>query len=125
LGDLCRHLANTFSGRTRVLVTFTQEGPVSVPPPVKEAFYRVAQEALNNIAKHAASSQVTIRLQGHAGSSEMLIRDDGIGFAPTDLTAESLGLQIRRERAAAVGAQLTVDSAPGAGTTVRLSWLET
>ncbi len=124
LGDLCRHLANAFSGRTRVPVAFAQEGPVSLPPPVKETFYRVAQEALNNIAKHAAATQVALRLQGQEGHAEMTIRDDGVGFAPSDLTAENLGLQIMRERAAAIGAQLAIESAPGAGTTVRLWWHE-
>lgn len=124
LGDLCRHLANAFSGRTRVPVAFTQEAQAALPPPVKETFYRVAQEALNNIAKHANAGQVHLHLVAQPEQAEVIIHDDGAGFDPATLTPENLGLAIMRERAAAIGAQLTIESAPGAGTTVQLRWCE-
>lgn len=122
LGDLYRHLVNAFSGRTRVPVTFTQEGQAPLPAPVKEVLYRVAQEALNNIAKHANANAVHLRLNAQPGWAEVSIHDDGAGFDPADLTAENLGLKIMRERAAAIGAQLTIVSQPGVGTRVEVLW---
>lgn len=122
LGDLCRHLANAFSGRTRVPVDFVQEGQAPLPPDVKEAFYRVAQEALNNVAKHANASAVQLHLDAQPGLAEMSIRDDGAGFNAADLAPENLGLKIMRERVEAIGAQLSIDSRPGAGTIVELVW---
>lgn len=124
LGDLYRHLVNAFSGRTRVPVTFTQDGQSPLPAPVKEVFYRVAQEALNNIAKHANASVVHLHLNAQPGWAEVAIHDDGAGFDPGDLTAENLGLKIMRERAAAIGAQLTIVSQPGVGTQIELLWRE-
>ncbi len=124
LGDLCRHLANAFSGRTRIPVAFTQDGQAALPPQVKETFYRVAQEALNNIAKHAAARQVQLSLVLQPDRAELVIRDDGAGFDPSTLAPENLGLKIMHERAAAIGAQLTVESRPGAGTCVTITWEE-
>lgn len=122
LGDLCRHLANAFSGRTRVPVTFTQDGQAALPPVVKETFYRVAQEALNNIAKHADAGQVQFHLALRPERAEVVIRDDGAGFDPATPAPENMGLKIMRERAAAIGARLTVESQPGAGTRVTMVW---
>lgn len=122
LGDLCRHLANAFSGRTRVPVDFAQDGQAPLPPDVKEAFYRVAQEALNNVAKHANASQVQIDLDAQPGRARVAIRDDGVGFQAGELVAENLGLKIMRERADSIGAQLSIHSQPGAGTRIELTW---
>ena len=122
LGDLYRHLANAFSGRTRVPVDFVQEGQAPLPPDVKEAFYRVAQEALNNVAKHANASAVQLRLNAQPGWAEVIIRDDGDGFDAARLTPENLGLRIMRERAEAIGAQMSIASRPGEGTCIELVW---
>jgi signal transduction histidine kinase len=122
LGDLYRHLANAFTGRTRVPVTFTQEGQAPLPSAVKEAFYRVAQEALNNVAKHANASEVQMRLNVQPGWAEVAIRDDGAGFDAAELTPENLGLKIMRERAEAIRAQLSIHSRPGDGTQIDLVW---
>ncbi len=122
LGDLCRHLANAFSGRTRVPVAFTQEGQAPLPPPVKEVCYRVTQEALNNIAKHANASDVQLHLNAQPGWVEVTIRDNGDGFDSARLAPENLGLTIMRERAESIGARLSIDSQPGMGTQVQLVW---
>ncbi len=122
LGDLYRHLANAFTGRTRVPVTFTQDAQAAPPPQVKETLYRVAQEALNNIAKHANAGQVQLHLMTQADRAQVVIRDDGAGFDPATLAPESMGLKIMRERAAAIGAQLTVESRPGYGAQVTMVW---
>jgi signal transduction histidine kinase len=122
LGDLYRHLTNAFTGRTRIPVALTQEGQSPLPPDVKEVFYRVAQEALNNIAKHAGASQVQIHLIVHEGDAEVSIQDDGCGFDLVAMTPEHMGLKFMRERVDAVHAKLNIDSAPGAGTQIQMRW---
>jgi PAS domain S-box-containing protein len=149
LGDLLRQLANAFTGRTNVPVSVNIAGEHVLPAEIQVALYRICQEALNNIAKHAGASRVEIDLQYDAGTAndtetvqassfvaysgvpqkivvssvEMRIRDDGHGFDPGELTAPGhYGLGMMRERAEAVGAQLTVTSRPGNGTEVTLRW---
>jgi len=85
----------------------------------------MTQEALNNIAKHAAANQVTITGCYDPERVQLRITDDGRGFDPSALAPESLGLGIMRERAANIGATLHVDSQPGAGTEVRVYWQAT
>ncbi len=83
--------------------------------------FRIAQEALNNALKHADAAAVTVALD--AGPPVTLtVRDDGAGFNPRDarIRTRRLGLTSMRERAAAIGGALDIESAPGAGTTVRL-----
>lgn len=94
----------------------------TLPPDVQIAFYRIAQEALNNIDKHAQATQVEIRVQDHPDQLELLIKDDGSGFDNLEVAGTSLGLNIMRERAAAVGAQISINSAVGSGTEVRVIW---
>ncbi len=129
---LLTQLAQAFSGRTGVpaSVHANCDPEFAAPYAVKIAFYRVAQEALNNVAKHAKANCVTIRYstrslsQGlsQAGSVRLAVIDDGRGFAADAMGPEKLGLAIMRERAAAVGAQLTVDSEPGLGTHLFMVW---
>jgi len=89
------------------------------PLAVKEALYRIAQEALHNTVKHARASTVELMLE--SGSRELVLRvsDDGRGFDPDGEFPGHLGLRSMRERAAAVGGALHVDSAPGRGTRLR------
>ena len=143
LGDLLRQLANAFTGRTNVPVTVNIAGEHVLPAEIQVALYRICQEALNNIAKHAGASRVEIDLRYDASpvqtsssfaqagapqeieisSVEMRIRDDGHGFDPGELSAPGhYGLGMMRERAEAVGARLTVTSQPGHGTEVTLHW---
>jgi signal transduction histidine kinase len=79
---------------------------------------RIAQEALHNAVRHAGASRIAIRL----APAGLEVADDGSGFDPADpeLRARHLGLTSMQERARRLGARLTVDSRPGAGTTVRL-----
>jgi two-component system sensor histidine kinase UhpB len=79
------------------------------------AVYRIAQEALANIARHADASQVEIDLRTGDGGVELTVRDDGRGFEP-DRPAGGLGLGGMAERARLVGGELTIESRPGAGT---------
>ena len=122
LGDLLRQLAESITGRVRVPVTLTVEGECTMPPEVKVAFYRIAQEALSNIARHAGASQASVNLRCQPEEAKLCIRDDGRGFDPRSVPPESLGLGIMRERAEAVGAALTVESEVGRGTEVVVKW---
>jgi signal transduction histidine kinase len=89
---------------------------------VKLVFYRVAQEALNNIAKHAGARQVDLHLECQPGRLSLLIKDDGLGFDPATIAPEHLGIAIMRERANSIGARLKIESQVGQGTTVELDW---
>src|SRR5439155_948310 len=83
---------------------------------------RIAQEALNNVAKHAGARQVRIELAGEAEEVVMRVADDGAGFDPAAAArGKRWGMKTMRERAEAAGGRLEVDSAPGDGTTVRAS----
>jgi signal transduction histidine kinase len=121
-GELFKYLVNAFTGRTRVPVRLVFEGSPALPGEVKIGLYRIAQEALNNIAKHAEASQVSLTLLCQSERVTLEIRDDGIGFEPGEIPAEHLGLRIMKERAAAIGADLSIDSSPGQGTTVYVRW---
>jgi nitrate/nitrite-specific signal transduction histidine kinase len=124
LGDLLRQLAESITGRARVPVTVEMEGECSLPPEVKVALYRIAQEALNNVAKHAGASQATVRLRCQPEGVELHIRDDGCGFDPESISPESLGLGIMHERAETIGATLTVESEIGRGTEIMVVWMD-
>lgn len=88
------------------------------------AFYRVAQEALNNIAKHAHATRADIVLGSNDGEVVLVVEDDGIGFEASDSAAsgDGFGLTGMRERAALVGAALDIETSPGRGTSVFLRW---
>ena len=128
LGDLLRQLGEVLRGRSHLPVDVVVEDQESLPSEVKVAFYRVAQEALNNVNKHAHASQVNVRLELGEHSTSMSIQDDGRGFDPDAAVDDGLvhfGLTTMHERAESIGATLTIDSKPGSGTDVRLRWHET
>lgn len=94
----------------------------ALPAAAEDAVFRVAQEALHNAVRHADASAIGVTLQGERDGVLLEVRDDGGGFdvTATAATTRRLGLTSMRARADAVGGTLTVTSAPGAGTTVRL-----
>ena len=123
LGDLLRQLAEATTGRARVPVTVEVEGDCPVPPDVKVALYRIAQEALNNVAKHAGASQARVSLCSSPLSLvELIISDDGRGFDAGHIPPDHLGVRIMHERAESIGATLTVESEAGRGTDVVVVW---
>ncbi len=128
LGDLLHLLGNALSGRINIPVTVTVAKEVVLPAEIQMAFYRICQEVLNNVAKHAKDSRVEIELKHEGTAIELRIRDDGRGFDPEQNPATTshghYGLSMMRERAEAAGAQLTVTSQPGHGTELRLSWTQ-
>jgi signal transduction histidine kinase len=104
-------------------------GAARLPLPVEETLYRVGQEALNNVVKHAQAGRVAIDLRVDQAEARLIISDDGRGFrAPDNANGlpGHLGLKIMRERVAAVGGDLRLTSTPGAGTAVAITvpWQE-
>jgi PAS domain S-box-containing protein len=87
---------------------------------IETTLYRIAQEALNNIAKHARAGHVEIILERRADHVSLVVVDDGVGFNPSEMDGErrGFGLLGMQERAALVGATLEIESTPGEGTTI-------
>jgi len=125
LSDLLHQLADAFTGRTSIRVTVMITGEDILNSDVQVAVYRICQEGLNNIAKHAAASRVKIKLQYTAGKVDMHIQDNGRGFAPDLSLPGHYGLSMMNERAEAVGAKLEIMSRPGKGTAIIFRWQET
>jgi two-component system nitrate/nitrite sensor histidine kinase NarX len=126
LGDLLRLLGNAFTGRTNIPARVTVVGQGALPAEVQVAIYRICQEALNNIVKHAGASTVEIVLKHDATAIELSMRDNGRGFVASELIPSGhYGLSMMRERAEAVGAHLSISSQPGHGTQLTLRWTET
>ena len=143
LGDLLRQLATAFTGRTNVPVSLTLAGELALPARVQVTLYRICQEALNNIAKHAEAQRVAIDLHYDSievppsspveqpdaptemvvRSVEMRIRDDGRGFNAGQATPSGhYGMAMMLERAQVAGARLDVATQPGHGTEIVVRW---
>jgi nitrate/nitrite-specific signal transduction histidine kinase len=120
--SLITQLVDAFIGRVRVPVSLEIEGDYKLTQDVKLVFYRVAQEALNNIAKHAGARQVEVYLECQPEQVKLAIKDDGLGFERASITPDHLGMAIMQERANSIGARLVIDSQVGTGTNVELSW---
>lgn len=117
LGGHAQQWSRQFDIPSQVHVHGLEQGRLA--PEVELALYRIAQEALTNVARHAGATQVDILLEGHADHISLIVEDDGIGFDAASIdTSRRLGLRGMAERAAAVGATLEVESSHGAGTTV-------
>jgi PAS domain S-box-containing protein len=125
LGDLLQQVTEAFAARTPVEVSLTVEGQHSLPSEVQTALYRITQEALNNVTKHARATQVNVSLRRQPEGVELCIRDDGCGFDPARVQPGHLGLDILRERTEAIGATLQVTSQVGHGTEIAVIWSDT
>jgi signal transduction histidine kinase len=92
-----------------------------VPPLMATSLYRILQEALTNVARHARARKVVVGLTGDGSTLELLVRDDGVGFAGVAGLSETAGLGLHgmRERVTLLGGSLEIDSRPGHGTIVR------
>ena len=122
LPDLLQQLGEAFNGRTRVPVRLDVEKSVDLPANAKIGFYRIAQEALNNIQKHAHATQVDICLHNGGDEIVMRIQDNGIGFDREQASPNHLGLSIMDERAHVMGAVLSLKSSASQGTCVTVTW---
>lgn len=122
LSDLIRQLCEAFIGRSRLPITLSVEGDCELPPEVQVAFYRIAQESLNNVFKYARATQVNVNLFVSPSSVHFETCDNGIGFDLSSSKPTSLGLRIMRERAEAIGADFYISSTVGAGTCIEVNW---
>jgi PAS domain S-box-containing protein len=123
LPELLQRLCEAASGRTGWKVNLRSSGDCSINPDVHLGFYRIAQEALNNAARHAAASQVVVELQCGPDHARLAVHDDGRGFDPSSPhTGQHLGIAIMRERAASIGGRLLIESRPESGTRVEVIW---
>ena len=103
---------------THATVTVAVAEIPELPAATQAAMYRVAREALANVSRHADARHVTVELHQDGNETVLTIRDDGRGFDPGAVPTGHLGLAISRDLAETVGGWLTVESAPGHGTTV-------
>jgi signal transduction histidine kinase len=92
-------------------------------PEIESTVYRIVQEALSNVAKHAAATRADVSVSDRAGDIALVVRDDGRGFDPQQRSS-GYGLLGMRERVALVNGSVELESAPGAGTTLR-AWIPT
>jgi PAS domain S-box-containing protein len=122
LGVLLRQLTVGMMARTRTSFTTTVEGDHSLPSEVRVALYRIAQETLNNITKHAQAREATVSLHSEPDRVTLRICDDGQGFDPEGVQPERLGLRIMRERAQAIGGTFSIKSQPAQGTEITVVW---
>jgi PAS domain S-box-containing protein len=122
LKQLFEQYLHTVQERRQLNLNLVLDEIAPLPPEVQIALYRITQEALNNIDKHAQAKQVEVRVTDYPEHIELTIHDDGTGFQPDKVAATSLGLGIMRERAEQISADLELVSQPGAGTRITVIW---
>jgi len=121
LPTLLRQLVESLVGRSRINIQVSTEGERKLPADVQVGFYRIAQEALNNLVKHAAADEAVLTLRMD-NTVRLSVVDNGKGFDPSSVTADHLGLKIMRERAESFGANLIIYSEPDEGTQISVLW---
>ena len=113
-------LVRNFAGRHQIAATFAADGlPDRFPPDIETAVYRIAQEALTNVARHARASRVEVVLAAEGGRLRLDVEDNGVGLAGR-ATAEGTGVISIRERVRALGGTVSIASAGGVHLTVHL-----
>lgn len=120
--ELLQQLSEALNGRSRIPVNLQIHGDCELPIDVKISIYRITQEALNNIAKHANASEVHIQAKLSPEHIHMKIQDDGKGMDQGEVQSHHLGLGIMNERASSIGARLEIESTTGSGTTIDIDW---
>jgi PAS domain S-box-containing protein len=122
LNDLLHQLAESVTGRARVPVTVEINGTADVPPDVKVALYRIAQEALNNVAKHSGAGRAQVSLDNQPHHIVLQVIDNGKGFDDSRGASGSFGLSNMKERADQIGAVLKIESKIDQGTEITVDW---
>jgi len=122
LGVLLKQLCDGLMARTKMLVTISVAGDCHLLDEVQIALYRIAQEALNNIVKYAHARRAIVRLDCTPERAQLSIEDNGKGFDPRAIGSEQMGLSNMTERAQMIGAEFRLDSEPGQGTTIDVTW---
>ncbi len=119
---LLAQLVEAAESRAGVDVTLRVRGDARPPAPVHEAVYRIVQEALNNVVRHARAASAWVELELQPAAIHLIVGDDGCGFDPAQAGPAGLGLRTMRERAAEAGLELHVGAGPAGGTIVRADW---
>jgi signal transduction histidine kinase len=122
LGELLQQLTKGIQGRASFQVITTVEGDQPMSNEVKLVFYRITQEALNNIIKHAQATLVSVSLRCDSQDIVLRINDNGCGFDSNNIPSGHLGIGIIRERAQSIGAIFHLSSYQGEGSEIVLSW---
>ena len=122
LAELIKQLAETVGGKSHLEVELELDSTCVVPPDVHIGLYRIAQEALNNVVKHARASRVLMSLSQRGTGVELSVRDDGRGFDPRQVMPGHFGLGIMRERAESLGLEYTISSQPDVGTEIEVRY---
>jgi two-component system, NarL family, sensor histidine kinase DevS len=113
------HLTSSFSEQTGIAIDLgVALGTERLPGEVETALYRIVQESLTNVVKHARARHVSIALTRMEGSVTAVVEDDGQGFDPDEVPSGGFGLIGMRERLALLGGRLRIESSPGAGATI-------
>ena len=120
--NLLRQLVEGSSGRTTSSIQLTTEGTGLLPPEVQTVFFRVTQEAINNVLKHSKADKVRVSYKNNKKEVSLLIEDNGCGFNPKKISNERMGVRIMRERADSINARFELKSHPGSGTRISLAW---
>jgi len=120
LAAVLENYVREWARHTGVAATCHQHGMenTSVAPQIEASLYRIAQEALNNVAKHARATSVNVVLERTASGISLVVEDDGVGYRSAGDTETMIGLVGMRERATALGGTLDIEATPGGGTTI-------
>ncbi|HET6380933.1 MAG TPA: GAF domain-containing protein [candidate division Zixibacteria bacterium] len=121
LAQALRNHGAAVHGRTGLSVSVEVEYDERMPLDVEEALYRIAQEALHNVVKHANAQHATIGLRRVGRELRLTVEDDGVGFDPQAIPRGHLGVVGMRQRAERIGAELSIGRRPSGGTKVRVS----
>ncbi len=131
LADLIKQLAEAVAGRTGLKIALSVPNDIHLPNDVNVTLYRIAQEALTNVVKHAKAENVKIYCSKDGNFAEgeqntlivsMVIEDDGCGFETKKIAQDHFGLYNMQERADSIDAVLEISSVPGAGTKIAVVW---
>ena len=122
VGQLLRQLVEGAECRASVNVQLTLRGDLRLPPGLHEPIYRIAEEALNNVTRHARAAMAWVDLDVGPERVRLVVGDDGCGFALSAGDPALVGLRSMRARAEATGAQFDVATAPGDGTVITVDW---
>jgi len=125
LRSLCREFMEVYT--TIALEADIEVQESRIQEPLKILIYRILQEALNNVAKHSHAGQVKVSLRSVNNEIELVIKDNGRGFDlseayAVDFQERGVGLESIKERTAAFGGSLDIQTQPGQGTTIRVAW---
>jgi len=122
LPELLQQLRDSLVGRMGIAMSLDMNGDPELPQETMRNLYRITQEALNNVVRHANASRVSVHLDCTDERVIITVTDDGIGFDRENIPAGHMGVGIMIERATEIGAQLDIQSAAGQGTIVTVNW---